>query len=122
MVLLLNGCKSTKGKLRIPHGFSLFRAVEDKFGKDDYRKALTDLLELKQIGSVEDYFKEFRELQFQVSMDCGKISNTLSSHKYLKMWIGQYYWLKYNKGLWKGAKPNGKSKQEWPKQEVLTTT
>jgi hypothetical protein len=43
-------------------------AVEEKFGKDDCKKAVTNLLELKQTDSVEDYFREFQELQFQVSM------------------------------------------------------
>jgi hypothetical protein len=44
------------------------QAVEEKFGKDDYMKALTDLLDLRQTGSVEEYFKEFQELQYQVCM------------------------------------------------------
>jgi hypothetical protein len=42
--------------------------VEHKFGKDEYRKAYTELLELTHQGAVEEYFKEFRELRFQVSM------------------------------------------------------
>lgn len=34
-------------------------AVETKFGQDDYRKVLTDLLELRQETSVNDYFVTF---------------------------------------------------------------
>jgi hypothetical protein len=51
-----------------PTWLQFVTAVGDKFGKDDYRKALTDLLELKQTGSVEDYYREFQELQFQLCM------------------------------------------------------
>ena len=43
-------------------------AVEQKFGKDNYRKVVADLLELKQTGSVEEYYAAFQSLQFQVSM------------------------------------------------------
>lgn len=43
-------------------------AVEQKFGKDNYRKAVTDLLELRQTGSVEAYYTAFQALQFQVCM------------------------------------------------------
>jgi hypothetical protein len=55
-------------KVRNPSWVQFVQAVEEKFGKDDYRKALTELLELKQENTVEEYFREFQELQFQVSM------------------------------------------------------
>jgi hypothetical protein len=55
-------------KVRNPSWVQFVQAVEEKFGKDDYRKALTELLELKQENTVEEYFKDFQELQFQVSM------------------------------------------------------
>jgi hypothetical protein len=44
------------------------RAVDEKFGVFDYRRSLQDLLLLKQMGSVEEYTKEFEALQFQVTM------------------------------------------------------
>jgi hypothetical protein len=44
------------------------RAVEEKFWAYDYRKFLQDLLSLEQEGSVEDYTKEFKVVQFHVSM------------------------------------------------------
>jgi len=43
-------------------------AVEHKFGKDGYRTVVTDLLELRQTGSVEEYYSAFQTLQFQVCM------------------------------------------------------
>jgi hypothetical protein len=43
-------------------------AVDEKFGAYDYRKAMQDLLNLKQEGSVDEYTKEFEATQFQVSM------------------------------------------------------
>jgi hypothetical protein len=49
-------------KVKNPTWIQFVRAVEDKFDKDDYRKAHTDLLELKQTGTVEDYFREFQDL------------------------------------------------------------
>jgi hypothetical protein len=55
-------------KVPNPTWFQLVLAVEEKFGKDDYRKALTELLELKQTGLVDKYFYEFQELQFQLCM------------------------------------------------------
>jgi hypothetical protein len=55
-------------KVPNPTWLQLVLDVEEKFGKDDYRKALTELLELKQTGSVEEYFCEFQELQFQLCM------------------------------------------------------
>lgn len=43
-------------------------AVEEKFGADDYRNALADLIDLKQVGSVEDYTTKFQQLQFDITM------------------------------------------------------
>jgi hypothetical protein len=38
--------------------------VEDKFGAYDYRRAIQELLSMKQQGSVEEYTKEFEAVQF----------------------------------------------------------
>lgn len=43
-------------------------AVESKFGANDYRTALGELLELKQTGSVEEYILAFEALQYQLTM------------------------------------------------------
>jgi nicotinamide mononucleotide adenylyltransferase len=43
-------------------------AVENKFGAYDYRTMIHDMLGRKQEGTVEDYTKEFKAIQFHVSM------------------------------------------------------
>jgi hypothetical protein len=43
-------------------------AVEQKFGAYDYIHALNELLELRQVNSVEEYATAFENLQFQVEM------------------------------------------------------
>lgn len=47
---------------------SFSKAVEDQFGYCDYREALTQLLELKQTGTMEEFVTEFESLQYQISM------------------------------------------------------
>jgi len=42
--------------------------VEEKFGADDFRTAMTELLALKQTRSVEDYTAAFQGLQFDITM------------------------------------------------------
>jgi hypothetical protein len=43
-------------------------AVEAEFGSDDQRRSMKTLLALKQMGTVEEYQKEFQSLVYQVSM------------------------------------------------------
>jgi hypothetical protein len=45
-----------------------YQAVEDKFGTNDYREALTQILELQQADSLEAYIIQFEDLQYQVTM------------------------------------------------------
>ena len=42
--------------------------VEQQFGANDYRNALTELIDLKQSGTVEDYTTKFEQLQFDITM------------------------------------------------------
>jgi hypothetical protein len=42
--------------------------VEKKFGDNDYRDALTQLLELQQTDSLDTYIAEFEGLQYQIAM------------------------------------------------------
>jgi len=43
-------------------------AVETKFGSYDYRRALTDLMQLKQQTTVEDYHHDFDQIRYQLEM------------------------------------------------------
>ena len=43
-------------------------AVEHQFGANDYRNALTELIDLKQSGIVEDYTTKFEQLQFDITI------------------------------------------------------
>ena len=47
---------------------SFISAVETQFGYCDYRDALSQLLELKQTGTVEEFITEFESLQYQICM------------------------------------------------------
>lgn len=46
--------------------------IEFKFGSDDYRTALAELIELKQTGSVDDYTITFQALQYKITMHSAK--------------------------------------------------
>jgi hypothetical protein len=48
-----------KKRVRNPSSVEFVLAVEEKFAKDDYRKAMIELLELRQTQSVEEYYKCF---------------------------------------------------------------
>lgn len=72
--------------------------LQTKFGADDFRTAITDLLALKQTGTVEEYTATFQSLQFDITMhnsnydelfslpsmwqDSGKTSKPQLSHMY----------------------------------------
>ena len=47
---------------------SFIRAVENQFGYSDYRDALTQLSELKQTSTMEEFATEFESLQYQICM------------------------------------------------------
>jgi hypothetical protein len=57
-----------KKKFGVSDWGTFMKAVEQKFGDNDYRTALTQLLELQQIDSVEAYILSFEDLQYQVTM------------------------------------------------------
>lgn len=42
--------------------------VEEEFGSDDLRAAMNELLDLKQVGAVEDYTSKFQDLQYTITM------------------------------------------------------
>lgn len=43
-------------------------AIEQEFGYDDYRIALTDLITLKRTGTIGEYTTQFQALQFDIIM------------------------------------------------------
>jgi hypothetical protein len=47
---------------------SFCEVVEEKFGADDYRLAMTELLALRQTTTVEEYTTAFQALQFEITM------------------------------------------------------
>lgn len=46
----------------------LMAAVEEKFGADDHRKFMKQMLALKQRGTVEEYQAQFEELSYQIAI------------------------------------------------------
>jgi hypothetical protein len=46
----------------------LMNAVEEKFGADDHRRFMKQLLALKQRGTVEEYQLHFEELSYQIAI------------------------------------------------------
>jgi hypothetical protein len=46
----------------------LMQAVEEKFGSDDHRKYMKQLLALKQKGTVEEYQIQFEELSYKIAI------------------------------------------------------
>jgi hypothetical protein len=47
---------------------TLMLAVEEKFGADDHRRYMNQLLALKQRGTVEEYQMQFEELSYQIAI------------------------------------------------------
>jgi hypothetical protein len=47
---------------------ALMLAVEEKFGADDHRRYMKQLLALKQRGTVEEYQLQFEELSYQIAI------------------------------------------------------
>jgi hypothetical protein len=70
------------------HGTSswtaFMQAVQHKFGAYDYKHAVDELLELQQLGSVEDYVTEFEALQFQLTMHDQGMGETYFVSQFIK--------------------------------------
>jgi hypothetical protein len=58
--------------------------VEIKFGTNDYREALTQLLELQQTESLEAYITQFEDLQYQVTMHNTKFEDLFFVTQFIK--------------------------------------
>ena len=59
-------------------------AVEKKFGANDYRDAMSELLELKQTDTVEEYARAFENLQFEISMYNDGFDDTFFVSQFVK--------------------------------------
>jgi len=59
-------------------------AVEKKFGANDYRDAMSELLELKQSDTVEEYARAFENLQFEISMYNDGFDDTFFVSQFVK--------------------------------------
>lgn len=57
-----------KQKYGISDWDTFIQAVEKKFGDNDYREALTMLLELQQIDTLDTYISAFEDLQYKLMM------------------------------------------------------
>jgi hypothetical protein len=58
-------------------------AVQQEFGADDLRSAMNELLELRQIGTVEDYTTTFQALQFNIIMHNPNYDDLFFTPKYI---------------------------------------
>ena len=59
-------------------------AVEKKFGANDYRDAMSELLELKQTDTVEEYAAAFENLQFEITMHNDGFDDTFFVSQFVK--------------------------------------
>jgi len=59
------------------------KGVQEHFGSDDYRSALTELINLKQTGTVEEYTTQFQALQYDVTMQSGKYDELYFATQYV---------------------------------------
>lgn len=57
--------------------------VKAEFGTDDYRTAITELLSLKQTGTVQQYTAQFQSLQFDVNMHSCQYDDLFFASKYV---------------------------------------
>jgi hypothetical protein len=58
--------------------------VEEEFGADDFRTVMNDLLDLKQMGTVEDYTTKFQALQFNITMHNNNYDDMFFTSQYIK--------------------------------------
>lgn len=57
--------------------------VQAKFGSDDYRNAISSLLQLKQTGTVDEYTTEFQALQYDIAMHGGLMEELIVTGAYI---------------------------------------
>ena len=57
--------------------------IEKEFGADDFRSSMTELLQLKQTGSVEEYTTQFQNLQYGVTMHNANYDDMFFTQHYI---------------------------------------
>lgn len=77
-----NGGKLTKSVTQISSG-RLCADIQAKFGSDDYRSAIAELINLKQTGTVDEYTAQFQALQYDVTMHSGKYDELYFATQYV---------------------------------------
>lgn len=63
---------------------SFIAAVEHKFGDNDYRTTITQLLELQQADSLEAYILTFEDLQYQITMHNSELGDLFFIRQFIK--------------------------------------
>jgi hypothetical protein len=63
---------------------SFITAVEKKFGDNDYRAALTQLLDLHQEDSLENYITTFEDLQYHIVMHNAELGELFFITQFMK--------------------------------------
>jgi hypothetical protein len=58
--------------------------IQAEFGSDDYRTAITELIALKQTGSVEEYTAKFQALQFDFNMHSCQYDDLYFASQYVE--------------------------------------
>ena len=59
-------------------------AVEKKFGSNDYRESLNQLLDLQQHSTLDDYISNFEDLQYQLTMHNSALGEMFFTTQFLK--------------------------------------
>lgn len=63
---------------------SFIAAVEQKFGSNDYRDSLNQLLELQQLATVDQYISTFEDLQYQLTMHNSELGEMFFITQFLR--------------------------------------
>lgn len=58
--------------------------IEEEFGADDFRTAMNELLDLKQVGTVEDYTTKFQATQFSITMHNNSYDDMFFTSQYIR--------------------------------------
>jgi hypothetical protein len=59
-------------------------AVEDHFGTYDYKKAMNAMLQLKQKGSVEEFYQDFLNAKYQLHMHNTALDDTFFVQQFMR--------------------------------------